>query len=68
MGEDKEAWDVYETVRLSLGKKEAGLVPYYDHFHHMLTLYYCFYERSRTTDDKKNAPAATAEMYADGNV
>jgi hypothetical protein len=68
VGEDKEAWDVYETVRLSLGKKEAGLVPYYDHFHHMLTLYYCFYERSRTTDDKKNAPAATAEMYADGNV
>lgn len=68
VGEDDEAWRIYENIRLHMGKKEGELVRYYDHFHFMTTLYYCFYERSRTTDDKKNAPAATAEMYADGNV
>ena len=68
VGEDDEAWRIYENIRLHMGKQEGELVRYYDHFHFMTTLYYCFYERSRTTDDKKNAPAATAEMYADGNV
>ena len=68
MGEDDEAFAVYENIRLVMGKKEGAIVPYYDHFHFMSTLYYCFYERTKTTDEKKNAPAATAEMYADGNV
>ena len=68
VGEDDEAWKVYEDIRLHMGKKEGAIVPYYDHFHFMCTLYYNFYERTKTTDEKKNAPAATAEMYADGNV
>ena len=68
VGEDDEAFAVYEDIRLRMGKKEGEMVRYYDHFHFMSTLYYCFYERTRTTEEKKNAPAATAEMYADGNV
>ena len=68
VGEDRAAWDVYEAVRLSMGKKEGALVPYYDHFHFMNSFYYYFYEKNNTTEAKKNAPAATDMMYADGSL
>lgn len=67
LGEDDEARSVYEELRISFGKKEGALVPYYDHFHFMATLYYCFYS-TNATEKRKNAPAATVEMYADGNI
>ena len=67
IGEDEAAYECYEKIRAALGKKEAGLVSYYDHFHFMETLYHSFHLGARTTDAQK--AASTSElMYADGTV
>ncbi len=67
VGEDDAAYECYEKIRAELGKKEAGLVPYYDHFHFMETLYHSFSTGSKTTESQKNADTS-ALMYQDGAI
>ncbi len=67
VGEDDEAFACYEKIRIELGKHEAGLVPYYDHFHFMETLYHSFSSGAKTTEAQKNADTSEL-MYADGTV
>ena len=67
VGEDRQAWELYRQACRTMGQKEAGLVPYYDHFHFMESYYYYF--KGETTDQaKENAPAVTDAMYADGSL
>ncbi len=68
VGEDEEAFACYEKIRLELGKKEAGLVPYYDHFHFMTELASCFYEGAKTTESQRNATETSELMYIEGVV
>ena len=64
VGEDDEAFACFESIRKELGKKEAGLVRYYDHFHFMTEFLNCFYEGTKTTEAQKNADTS-ALMYTD---
>ena len=64
VGEDEEALACFEKIRVELGKKEAGLVRYYDHFHFMTEFLNCFYEGTKTTEAQKNADTS-ALMYTD---
>ena len=65
IGEDDAAYECFDKIRLELGKHEAGLVPYYDHFHFMETLYHSFWKGTKTTEAQKNADTS-AMMYEDG--
>jgi hypothetical protein len=67
IGEDDEALACFEAIRLELGKKEAGLVRYYDHFHFMSTFIHCFWQGTKTTEANKSATTSEL-MYADGTV
>lgn len=67
IGEDDEAYACFNNIRLELGKKEAGLLRYYDHFHFMCCFDNCFWKGTKTTEANKNATTSEL-MYADGTV
>ena len=61
VGDDDAALALYEKARDEIGKKEAGLELYYDHYHYMSTFKYCF--DSKTDEKQKNS--ITEQMYKD---
>lgn len=48
IGDDEAAWKLYEKARDEIGKREAGLELYYDHYHYMSTFRYCFEQKTET--------------------
>lgn len=61
VGDDDAAWQLYEKARDEIGKREAGLELYYDHYHYMSTFRYCF--EGKTEAEQKNS--AAEQMYKD---